>query len=126
MMKYALNHSWKFKYPSIAFLTGFLQIVSHVFTGSICYVVIIQSESVLDLAKDFTALIIIAEFDNQFAALSREHVAREVVEDKKVYANLFMIETTSSDAAHSMGNMELLQQNDKAYDLVVKRNEHLK
>lgn len=126
MMKYAVNHSWKFKYPTIAFLTGLLQVVSHVFTGSICYVVIIQSESVLDLAKDFTALIIIAEFDNQFAALSREHVAREVVEDKKVYANLFMIETTSSDSAHSMGNMELLDQNDKAYDLVVMRNEHQK
>ena len=43
-----------------------------------------------------------------------------------MYGNLFMIETTTSDAAHSMGNMELLDQTDQAYNLVVRRNDHLK
>jgi len=81
---------------------------------------------VLELAKDFTALIIIAEFDNQFAALSKEHVAKDIVEDKDTYGNLFMVETTSSDAAHRAGNMELLAPTDDAYNLVVRRNNHVK
>lgn len=71
MMKYALNHPWKFKYPELAFFTGFFQIVSAVSTTIICYFVIVSQTTILDLAKDFTALMIISDFDNQFAIFSR-------------------------------------------------------
>jgi hypothetical protein len=64
MMKYAMNHPWKFKGPKCAYFVGFLQVFSVFMTAGVCYLVIVVSDSVLDLAKDFTALIIISEIDN--------------------------------------------------------------
>ena len=67
MCKYSLNHYWKFKYAYLAFVTCIMQIISGVFVAFVNYAVILQSKSVLDLAKDFAALSIIANFDNIFA-----------------------------------------------------------
>lgn len=79
-----------------------------VFTAFISYNVIITAESVLELAKDFTALMIIAEIDNQFAAVSKEDIAREPLEDTEgTYEDLFKTETTSSKDAHGIGNEPL-------------------
>ena len=60
MMKYSLNHFWKFRRPKTAFMAGLLQVTVSIFITLINYFVILQSENVLDLAKDFTALMIIA------------------------------------------------------------------
>ena len=79
MMKYANNHPWKFKHPELAFLAGFLQAASTTFTGIICYIVIVSSGTVIDLAKDFTALMIISDFDNQFAKFSKEKIAKDAI-----------------------------------------------
>jgi len=72
MMKYSLNHYWKFRYVSLAFSAGFLQVTSCLFIAFINYAVILQSNSVQDLAKDFVALMIIAQFDDMFANYSME------------------------------------------------------
>jgi len=37
MMKYVLNHSWKFEYPTLAFLAGILQVTSACLTAFISY-----------------------------------------------------------------------------------------
>merc|ERR1712151_50563 len=79
MMKFANNHPWKFKYPNLAYLTGLFQVISTVATIGICYFVIIVSKDELELAKDFTALMIISEFDNKFAMFSRENIAKDAV-----------------------------------------------
>ena len=79
---------------------------------------IVTSTSVLDLAKDFTALMIISEFDNQFARFSREKIALEAVTDPKgTYENLLMIETTTSEEAKGGGNSKLTYE-DKAWDMI--------
>ena len=67
IMKYQVNHYWKFKNGGLAYWAGILQVLSAVLIALINYAVITVSGNVLDLAKDFTALIIIAEIDNQFA-----------------------------------------------------------
>ena len=64
MMKYTTNHYWKFKYGGLAFTAGLLQVLSTVLIAIINYAVITVSKTVLELAKDFTALVIIAEIDN--------------------------------------------------------------
>jgi len=109
MMKYAINHPWKFKYPTFAFFIGFCQAFSTVLTALVCYFVIVSSESVLDLAKDFTALMIISEIDNQFAIISEETIAKDILADetKDIYKDLFMIETTTSLHAREYGNTYL-------------------
>ena len=70
MMKYAANHWWKFSNPRLAWLTGFLQASALVLIAFINYLVVTVSDNVLDVAKDFTALLIISEFDDILADLT--------------------------------------------------------
>ena len=46
------------------------------------YLVISTSNSVLDIAKDFTALVIIADFDDIFGAGMETEKAKEVCKDE--------------------------------------------
>ena len=102
LMKYTLNHEWKFKYPYTAFMSGFLQVASTVITATVCYFVIIASPDILELAKDFTALMIIIEFDNYFAMTSSDDITKNIIENVKsddinsLYTDIFTIETTTS------------------------------
>ena len=124
MMKYAVNHPWKFKYPNLAFAVGFCQVFSTILTSLVCYFVIVTSTSVLDLAKDFTALMIISEFDNQFARFSREKIALEAVMDRDgTFKDLFMIETTTSEEAKGGGNSRIRPEEDKAW-LMIQKSRH--
>lgn len=66
MMKFAVNHWWKFKFHRVAFLTGYLQVLAMVCITLVNYLVITISTNVIDIAKDFTALMIIADFDDIF------------------------------------------------------------
>ena len=102
-MKYSVNHFWKFKYGGLAYTSGVLQVLSAVLIAVINYAVITASENVLDLAKDFTALIIIAEIDDQFANLSKEESVKDALE-KPEYSTLFKIETTTSVDAWRRAN----------------------
>ena len=60
IMKYATNHSWKFRNYKSAFVAGFLQASSAMIITLVNYAVILQSDNALDLAKDYTALMVIA------------------------------------------------------------------
>lgn len=68
MMKYAANHWWKFKHHRVAFTVGFLQTTALWLITMVNYFVVMISGSVIDVMKDFTALLIIAEFDNIFGS----------------------------------------------------------
>lgn len=70
MMKYSVNHWWKFKFHRVAFVTGFLQVGAMVCITIVNYFVVTMSDNVIDIAKDFTALMIIADFDDIFGTLS--------------------------------------------------------
>ena len=66
-MKYCLNHHWRFELLTIAFFVGFFQAWMVVFVTLLNYYVIIgDSFSVIDVTKDFIAMMIIADFDNMF------------------------------------------------------------
>ena len=65
----------------MAFATGFLQVSAIVGISIINYSVIANSNSVLDIAKDFTALMIIAEFDDIFAAGLESEKVREICDE---------------------------------------------
>ena len=67
MMKYALNHWWKFKYPGYAFLTGFLQTTAMYVIEIANLFVVMTSPTILDVVKDLMALTIISEIDDIFA-----------------------------------------------------------
>lgn len=69
MMKYSVNHYWKFSSYRMAFLAGFLQFLAMILITLINYNVITISDTVIDIAKDFTALMIIADIDDVFGSL---------------------------------------------------------
>ena len=60
IMKYAVNHEWKFQAPIIAFFTGFLQVTASVLIALVNYVVIETSPNILELCKEFCALAVLA------------------------------------------------------------------
>ena len=60
IMKYSLNHYWKFKSPYSAAIAGLMQVLASLLTAIVNYAVIVNAENVMELAKDFTALLVIA------------------------------------------------------------------
>ena len=78
MMKYSVNHSWKLRSPKLAFTAGLLQVLSMIVITVVNYLVIAVSESVIDVAKDFTALVIIGTFDDIFSYGNKFEKAKEV------------------------------------------------
>ena len=63
-MKYVSNHWWKFEWPNFAWMCGLMQTIAVFSITAINYFVILFSDTVLELAKDFTALLIISNFDD--------------------------------------------------------------
>jgi len=83
-------------------------------------VVILQSSNVLELAKDFVALMIIAEFDNMFAKYSEQMIVKDILDaHKKDYEELFKIETTTSSDCQGVFNRKLNK--DEIWPLIQKR-----
>ena len=80
----------------MAFLPGFLQFLSMLLITAINYLVIMISTDVLEIAKDFTALMVISSFDDIFGSFEgRNEVAKQILTDPD-YEKLFTIETTTS------------------------------
>ena len=56
-MKFAINHKYMFKVSWLAFTAGFLQLTMTIsITLLNYYVIIVGSESVIDVVKDFLAM----------------------------------------------------------------------
>jgi len=84
------------------------------------YAVILQSRTVLDLAKDFVALMIISEFDNMFAKYSEQMIVKDILDEHRAdYKDLFKIETTTSTDRHGVIN-EVLPK-DEIWDRIKER-----
>jgi len=81
MMKYASNHWWKFSNPRLAWLAGFLQMLAMFCIAIINYFVITISNDVLTLAKDFTALLIIADFDDLMSTATATYASNDEIAD---------------------------------------------
>lgn len=64
MMKYSVNHSYKFVHYSMAFASGLLQTVSCLGVELANIGVLCGAEDTISIVFNFIALAIIAEFDN--------------------------------------------------------------
>ena len=66
MMKFAVNHPWKFEDYKIAYAVGFMQMSMVVIVEFVNFVALITNNAVLDVVMNFLALVVIAEFDDYF------------------------------------------------------------
>lgn len=64
MMKYANNHWWLFDSWSAAYVTGLMQMLIVVLLELINIALLLTNASVQDIIQNFTALVIVVEFDN--------------------------------------------------------------
>ena len=98
-MKYSMNHQWKFNYPWTAYIFGLFQVIMVACVTLLNYLVIILfSETVLDVAKDFMAMMIISEFDNLvYTEHNPKHLLKQILAEKdETFEPLFRIEKTTS------------------------------
>ena len=118
MMKYSANHWWKFSNPRLAWLSGFLQMSAMFCVAIVNYFVITISDNVLDLAKDFTALMIIGEFDDYMSKASETYASNDEIAlmcvEEDLFKDLLLIEVTTSRAAKhnacvKLGKDEILE-----------------
>ena len=81
------------------------------------YLVITISNNVIDIAKDFTALMIIADFDDIFGEAGvKGSKASDIVGGD--YEDLFKVETTTSHKAAGLRNRQM--EDDEVYNKMVK------
>ena len=95
MMKYSLNHQWKFVHWTFAYLAGFMQTISAVCVELCNFVVIVTSIEIIDIVMNFMALVVISEFGQYFYSAYTEKELKAVIIDKK-YENFLIIQTTTS------------------------------
>ena len=129
-IKYSTNHCWKFRNRSVAFFSGFLQATSIVLVTLLgYYIILVKSTSVLDIAKDYLAMMVIADFDNfLYSEHSVTDPIKNVVEDQTgAYSGLLTVtSTTSKDCVGPDENPHVnRRQPDEAVDFVNSLEFHL-
>lgn len=64
MMKYSINHRYKFKKYFWAFLCGYFKSISGISVELVSIFVICAASNIIDVAMNFIALAVIADFDD--------------------------------------------------------------
>ena len=101
IMKYSVNHSWKFDYYRIAFFAGFLQAIMVISVEVINFVNLLLTNQILEIVMNFLALVIIAEFDDFFYEVYPNEDLKALIK-KKMYRHLLIIQTTTSKDADKL------------------------
>ena len=65
-MKFALNHPWKFERPVLAFFVGYMQTLVVFAIELINYILVVGSNTHMDIILGFLALIFIVNFSSFF------------------------------------------------------------
>ena len=78
-MKYAVNHPWKFINYRHAFLAGFLQMIMVVGVELVNFLAVLDQTTFMDIVMNFTALVIISEFDEFFFQAYRDDDLKDVI-----------------------------------------------
>ena len=108
LMKYSLNHWWKFQNYHVAFILGLCQLlITIAIEFANAYVVLMTSQTIFDILANFVVLLAIAEFDNIFMQLRpKDHINTRLTDDN--YKQMLKWETTTSwEAAAKTKHFEL-------------------
>ena len=66
MMKFAINHPWKFENYMSAFYIGFVQAMVVISNEIVNLAVLNTNNTIMDILMNFLALVIISDFDDYF------------------------------------------------------------
>ena len=83
MMKYAVNHPWKFRNVNLAFSAGILQLlISLIIEVSNIYIVLANGQSQFDIISNFIIMLVLADFDNYFYAVRNFDSVNQLLSDE--------------------------------------------
>ena len=80
-MKYANNHTWKFKKWKSAYLIGFGQVLMVLSVEIINLILLCENETVMDIIMDFLALVIISDFDEYYVTALKNDSKFKLIKD---------------------------------------------
>jgi hypothetical protein len=94
-MKYALNHPYKFVSYNIAFQIGLMQFSSTLLTEITNLIILCGVNDAVNIIFNFTAIAIVAEFDNYVFESMKNEGFKELLEKKFTSKVLIISHTTS-------------------------------
>ena len=102
MMKFAVNHRYKFNKRHLAFFAGWLQFSVALSCEVIGYLELLQATSPSDVLSNFLGIYVIIEIDEIFfESLKCIALKRQMIEDV-VEKLLKITQTTSNEAIHAL------------------------
>lgn len=115
MMKFSLNHQFKFSSWSWAYLIGLAQLLMVVAVEVVNVVILCTNQTVMDIVMNFLALVIISEFDNYFVeTLKSDPVFQKLAkEDDKLTEALKILVTTSKAAAPKLTKNKIIKKEEE-------------
>ena len=84
MMKYAVNHPYKFRKWYVAYLIGLTQFSVLVTVELVNLIVLVSNNSIEDILMNFLALIVLTDFDNFLFITVRKELLAKLLEDGEV------------------------------------------
>ena len=97
MMKFSLNHTYKFSSWTWAYFIGLSQFLMVVAVEVVNVVILCTNQNVMDIIMNFLALVIISDFDNFFVAtLKSDPVYQMLVDDHDTVKEALKISVTTS------------------------------
>ena len=84
MMKYALNHPWKFRDWVKAYWIGLWTLLVMFSVEAVNLALLNTNTNVMDILMNFLALIIIAEFDESFFLTTAGEPIAQLINDGKL------------------------------------------
>lgn len=84
MMKFAINHHWKFTRYYMAFLAGLLQCFIAIYVEAcVCFILVFGSPEIFDIIANYVIVLVIVEFQNNFYEIEPVDINKELIENEK-------------------------------------------
>lgn len=106
-MKFVVNHSHRFEAPFAAYFTMFLKLVSITAIEILNMFSLLSVPDLFEFIRDFTALIIIAEFEQLLSLAIRENCLKLLVANENFQNTCLVISRTTSDRDESLLDLDL-------------------
>jgi len=116
MMKYSVNHHWKFISWRTGFIAGLMQVVSTMLLEVVNCVVISTEDNPTEIVMDFMALVVISDFGQFFYSAFRTSVNWKDIITDEIYKEMLIIQTTTARGAeHKIDGNKIKLQYCEAY-----------
>ena len=124
MMKYALNHPWKFRDWVKAYWIGLWALLVMFSVEAVNLALLNTNTNVMDILMNFLALIIIAEFDESFFLTTAGEPIAQLINDGKL--ECYKKEKKGEQEKNELGDPEMKDEKNEPEPIVIELENVLK